>query len=171
MFLSQQVHSIHFLAKFPKTLLQNIHCQNKETLQELPLMKQLDYSGIILQTPTKFLLRFCSHLQPMLQDAIQKQSSISQSSSLQNVKGPLTWSEFVRVGNKDHFKADLAPLPVPRVQVSCNRSNQGIDNVHVGPESLKFWDKVGIQPNASRKDIYYLAIIPDSTFIQNKVKR
>ena len=108
----------------------------------------------------------------MLQDAIQKEGSVQSSSSGQNVKGPLTWSEFVRVGNKDHFKADLAPLPVPRVQLGRNQPNgTSGDIVHIGPDSIKFWDKVNIEPNASRKDIYYLAIIPDSTFIQNKVKR
>ena len=55
-----------------------------------------------------------SHLQPMLQEAIQK-DGIDRS---QYVKGPLTWSEFVRVGDKtcNISKSDIAPLPIPQLQ-------------------------------------------------------
>ena len=50
----------------------------------------------------------------MLQDAIQK-DNIDRS---QHVKGPLTWSEFVRVGDKGSYvpRSDLGPLPVPQIQ-------------------------------------------------------
>ena len=51
----------------------------------------------------------------MLQEAIQK-DGIDRS---QYVKGPLTWSEFVRVGDKtcNIAKSDIAPLPIPQLQV------------------------------------------------------
>ena len=104
---------------------------------------------------------YFSHLQPMLRDAIQKDG--------RNVKGPLTWSEFVRVGDNRLFNkaTDLPPLPVPQIQLGTG----GHELVQVAPDSIHHWDTIGLEPAAQRRDVYYMALVPESAFVSSKIKR
>ena len=110
----------------------------------------------------------------MLQEAIQKDGM----DRSQYVKGPLTWSEFVRVGDKtcNITKADIGPLPIPQIQAGTttapnNNNSQGNASLQIAPHSLQFWDKIGLEPAAHRRDIYYVAVLPDTTFVKSRVKR
>lgn len=103
----------------------------------------------------------------MLQDAIQKKDITRACADSQLVKGPLTWSDFVRAGNKSAGFSDLEPMPVPQLQFTSSDN----DFVRVSPSSLQFMDKLGLEPSGQKRDIYYLAILPDSSCMQSKAKR
>lgn len=54
---------------------------------------------------------------------------------------------------------------------TTNNNNTGNGSLQIAPHSLQFWDKIGLEPAANRRDIYYLALLPDSTFVKSRVKR
>ena len=103
----------------------------------------------------------------MLQDAIQKKDITRQLTDSQLVKGPLTWSDFVRAGNKMSVRSDFEPMPVPQLQFTSNDN----DFVRVAPSSLQFMDKLGLQPAGQKRDVFYIAILPDSSCAETKAKR
>ena len=115
----------------------------------------------------QYMTIYSSYLKPMLQDAIQKKDLTRAVSDGQIVKGPLTWSDFVRSGNKNAGFSDIEPMPVPQLQLSSGDN----DVVRMGPSSLQFMDKLGLEPAGKKRDVFYLAILPDSSCMQSKAKR
>ena len=104
----------------------------------------------------------------MLQEAVQKRDvTRAPLTDSQLVKGPLTWADFIRAGNKSAGFSDCQPMAVPQLQLHSVDN----DTVHVAPSSLQFMDKLGLEPVGQKRDVYYLAILPDSTAMQAKAKR
>ena len=101
-------------------------------------------------------------LQPLLVDALRKPSV----GSLWNaIDGPLTWKGFYQLlhdqNQHDHLDEQISgPQPIPYVLAGLER-----ESIMLAPHGLKFWNKLGLEPYSKRKDIVYIAVVPDNDYI------
>ena len=101
-------------------------------------------------------------LQPLLAHALKKPSL---DSSWNVIDGPLTWKSFHQLLHEQSQHAHLdeqisGPQPIPYVLAGLER-----ESIMLAPYGLKFWDKLGLEPYAKRKDIVYIAVLPDNDYI------
>lgn len=99
-------------------------------------------------------------LLPLLQDAVHAKAWDAQ----YNVSGPLTWRQFHRLagrGTDDRCE----PQPIPSVLVGLER-----DWVGLSPLSIKYWEKLLLEPYAYPRDIAYIVVAPDNDYILQKTR-
>ena len=78
--------------------------------------------------------------------------------------GPLTWRQFHRLagrGTDDRCE----PQPIPSILIGSEK-----DFVALSPLSIKFWEKLLLEPYAYPRDVAYIVVAPDADYILLKVR-
>lgn len=114
------------------------------------------------------------HLLPKLQDSLHRQKGAKSAASKHSVEGPLTWRQFHRkcshrppIASSKGGAEDLSgPEPVPSLLVCCER-----ELVALSPFSLRFWDRLSLEPYGPTKDVAYVAVLPDNQYLVHKARQ
>ncbi|RXG73010.1 Mediator of RNA polymerase II transcription subunit 13 [Armadillidium vulgare] len=110
------------------------------------------------------MVRCMKALQPYLQEAIQKKRSTRLWEPVYNVSGPLTWRQFHRMAVRG--TEDMAePLPIPLLLTGHER-----DWLSVAPQSIRYWEKMMLEPYSQPRNVAYVIVSPDNEFILKYVR-
>jgi mediator of RNA polymerase II transcription subunit 13 len=113
------------------------------------------------------LITMLRSLQPLLVEALKKRNVNGLWST---IDGPLTWKSFHQLLYVQNQHVQLeeqisGPQPIPYVLAGLDR-----EWVMLAPYSLKFWDKLCLEPYSKGKDIAYICIVPDNDYICSMTK-
>ena len=110
------------------------------------------------------VVRFLRSLQPLLQESVQKKPKAAAMWEVTySVSGPLTWRQFHKLASRTEDQCE--PQPIPSLLVGQNREWVG-----VAPFALKMWEHLFFEPFSTPRDVAYLILTPDSSFILPRVK-
>jgi mediator of RNA polymerase II transcription subunit 13 len=106
-------------------------------------------------------------LQPLLVEALKKRNVNGLWST---IDGPLTWKSFHQLlcvqNQHAHLEEQISgPQPIPYILAGLDR-----EWIMLAPYSVKFWDKLCLEPYSKRKDISYICVIPDNDYICSMTK-
>jgi hypothetical protein len=107
-------------------------------------------------------------LQPLLADALKSRRT---SVGLRHtIDGPLTWKSFHHLLHVQNQYPKLeeqssGPQPIPYVIAGLDR-----EWIMLAPYGLKYWDKLSLVPYSKRKDLVYIAVLPDNDYICSMTK-
>ena len=113
------------------------------------------------------LITMLRSLQPLLVEALKKRNV----TNLWNtIDGPLTWKSFHQLLYVQNQHVQLeeqisGPQPIPYVLAGLER-----EWVMLAPYSLKFWDKLCLEPYSKGKDVAYVCVVPDNDYICSMTK-
>lgn len=102
-------------------------------------------------------------LQPLLQESVQRKGSINEV-TYNKVKGPLTWRQFHRLSGRG-TECQCEPQPIPLMLAGYDK-----DCVVLSPFSLRFWEKLSLEPYAITRDVAYVVLVPSDDNILYNVK-
>jgi mediator of RNA polymerase II transcription subunit 13 len=113
------------------------------------------------------LITMLRSLQPLLVEALKKRNVNGLWST---IDGPLTWKSFHQLLYVQNQHVQLeeqisGPQPIPYVLAGLDR-----EWVMLAPYSLKFWDKLCLEPYSKGKDIAYVCVVPDNDYICSVTK-
>ena len=113
------------------------------------------------------LITMLRSLQPLLVEALKKRNV---SGLWSTIDGPLTWKSFHQLlcVQNQHVQLEeqiSGPQPIPYVLAGLDR-----EWVMLAPYSLKFWDKLCLEPYSKGKDIAYVCVVPDNDYIASMTK-
>ncbi|CAF0728160.1 unnamed protein product [Rotaria sordida] len=113
------------------------------------------------------LITMLRSLQPLLVEALKKRHVNGLWST---IDGPLTWKSFHQLLYVQNQHVQLeeqisGPQPIPYLLAGLDR-----EWVMLAPYSLKFWDKLCLEPYSKNKDIAYVCIVPDNDYICSMTK-
>lgn len=107
------------------------------------------------------VVRLLNSLNPLLQDAIQKKNN--NWDTTYNVMGPLTWKDFHLLARRGADEAS-APQPIPQLLTGYDK-----EWISVAPYSLRYWDKLLMEPYSAPKDVTYLVLSPEHEYVMDHV--
>ncbi|CAF3411039.1 unnamed protein product [Rotaria socialis] len=113
------------------------------------------------------LITMLRSLQPLLVDALKKRNVNGLWST---IDGPLTWKSFHQLLYVQNQHVQLeeqisGPQPIPYLLAGLDR-----EGVMLAPYSLKFWDKLCLEPYSKNKDIAYVCVVPDNDYVCSMTK-
>jgi mediator of RNA polymerase II transcription subunit 13 len=109
------------------------------------------------------IIRVMKSMKVLLQKAFNQNGTTGLWDAPYAVKGPLTWREFHRLAGRGIGQCE--PQPIPSIVVGHDK-----EWLCISPYALQFWDKLLLEPYSQPKDIAYIVITPDNSFITSKVK-
>lgn len=109
------------------------------------------------------IIRVMKSMKALLQKAFNQNGTTGLWDAPYAVKGPLTWREFHRLAGRGTGQCE--PQPIPSIVVGHDK-----EWLCISPYALQFWDKLLLEPYSQPKDIAYIVITPDNSFINSKVK-
>ncbi|CAF1506425.1 unnamed protein product, partial [Adineta steineri] len=129
-------------------------------------LHQWSYSTIPLDSDQQ-LITMLRSLQPLLVEALKKRNVNGLWST---IDGPLTWKSFHQLlyvqNHHAHLEEQISgPQPIPYILAGLDR-----EWIMLAPYSVKFWDKLCLEPYSKRKDIGYICVIPDNDYICSMTK-
>ncbi|KAF4532541.1 hypothetical protein B566_EDAN010833 [Ephemera danica] len=110
------------------------------------------------------IVRVMRHLQPLLQEAVQKKCTTRLWDAPYTVNGPLTWRQFHRLagrGTEDRCE----PQPVPSLVVGHDK-----DWLSLSPYALQNWEKLLLEPYSYTRDVAYIVVAPDNEYILSRTR-
>lgn len=171
-----------------------LHDKNKDKWDLVStIIHPWNYSSKVLPSPSsiKISVQSCSTeikvvqllkaLGNLLQDAIQKRNFGQNFTQHKTIQGPLTWAEFITMGDKNEIKA----LPIPRLvtkQINVGQHsiydntnlsknpnliyNNNLRKFNLGnemsPNGISFWEQLGLTPKNSSQDVVYVYLCPEN---------
>ncbi|XP_022241525.1 mediator of RNA polymerase II transcription subunit 13-like isoform X2 [Limulus polyphemus] len=162
--LMDQCHICFLALDSACQLMDNIN-NNKldERLKSSCLHKWPSLSGK-LPASDQDVLRLLRMIQPLLQEAVQKKIMQGLFEVAYTVSGPLTWRQFHRLAGRG-TEDQCEPQPIPTLLVGSDK-----DCLALSPYTLKFWDKLLLEPYSLPKDVAYIVVAPDNEFILSRVR-
>ncbi|XP_076344543.1 mediator of RNA polymerase II transcription subunit 13-like isoform X2 [Tachypleus tridentatus] len=110
------------------------------------------------------VLRLLRMIQPLLQEAVQKKVMQGLFEVSYTVSGPLTWRQFHRLAGRG-TEDQCEPQPIPSLLVGSDK-----DCLALSPYTLKFWDKLLLEPYSLPRDVAYVVVAPENEFILSRVR-
>ncbi|CAD5125355.1 DgyrCDS13593 [Dimorphilus gyrociliatus] len=107
------------------------------------------------------VVRLLNSLNPLLQDAIQKKNN--NWDTTYNVMGPLTWKDFHLLARRGTDEAS-APQPIPQILAGYDK-----EWISVAPYSLRYWDKLLMEPYSAPRDVTYVVLAPEHDYVLDHV--
>lgn len=110
------------------------------------------------------VVRVMRHLQPLLQDSIQKKRAASLWRAPFAVQGPLTWRQFIQMavrGTEDR----CGPQPIPAIVAGYDR-----DWVTLAPLAVPHWDRLLLEPYSRPRDVAYIVVAPEVDHVLGRTK-
>ena len=137
-----------------------------EELDKHHWLHQWSYSASPLDSDQQ-LITMLRSLQPLLVDALKKRQVNGLWST---IDGPLTWKSFHQLLYVQNQHVQLeeqisGPQPIPYLLAGLDR-----EWVMLAPYSLKFWDKLCLEPYSKGKDVAYVCVVPDNDYICSTTK-
>lgn len=115
------------------------------------------------------LVRLLRTLQPLLQEAIHKKQSTqfweATTTATYTVSGPLTWRQFLKLAGKS-TEDQCEPQPIPSLLVGYDK-----DWLALSPFTIKYWEKLLLEPYSLSRDVAYVVVAPDNDYILGNVKK
>jgi mediator of RNA polymerase II transcription subunit 13 len=129
-------------------------------------LHQWSYSTSPLDSDQQ-LITMLRSLQPLLVEALKKRTVNGLWST---IDGPLTWKSFHQLLYVQNQHVQLeeqisGPQPIPYILAGLDR-----EWVMLAPYSLKFWDKLCLEPYSKGKDVAYICVVPDNDYICSTTK-
>ncbi|ESN93685.1 hypothetical protein HELRODRAFT_180782 [Helobdella robusta] len=109
------------------------------------------------------VVRLLKQLQPLLQDAIQKKRSTRLWESVYTISGPLTWKDFHLLAGRGS-KETSEPKSIPYLMVGYDK-----ELLNISPHSIKYWDKLMLEPLCEPRDVLYLVVSPENDVVIDQV--
>ncbi|XP_053203411.1 mediator of RNA polymerase II transcription subunit 13-like isoform X2 [Panonychus citri] len=109
------------------------------------------------------VVRLLRNLTPLLQKSVQKKPQAMWEVTY-TVSGPLTWRQFHRLAGRG-TEDQCEPQPIPSLLVGHDN-----DWVALSPFALKYWEKLMLEPYSVTRDVAYLVLAPDDSYILSHVK-
>lgn len=109
------------------------------------------------------IIRVMKSMQVLLQKAFNQNGTTGLWDAPYAVRGPLTWREFHRLAGRGIGQCE--PQPVPSIVVGHDK-----EWLCISPYALQFWDKLLLEPYSHPRDIAYIVISPDNSFLTARVK-
>lgn len=82
-------------------------------------------------------------------------------------EGALTWRQLARKSFRssaaDSHEDDCQPEPIPQLLVTADG-----EQIAVTPQALRLWDRLLLEPFSQTKDVVYVALIPDNSFVYDR---
>ncbi|GIX80783.1 mediator of RNA polymerase II transcription subunit 13 [Caerostris darwini] len=103
-------------------------------------------------------------IKPLLQLAVHKKNTQRLWDVTYVVSGPLTWREFHRLAARG-ADDQCEPQPIPSLLLGHEK-----DSIALSPFSLKYWDKLHLEPSSLRRDIAYIVVAPENDVVLSTVK-
>ncbi|CAF1646210.1 unnamed protein product, partial [Adineta ricciae] len=137
-----------------------------DELEKHHWLHQWSYATFPLDSDQQ-LITMLRSLQPLLVEALKKRNV---SGLWSTIDGPLTWKSFHQLLYVQNQHVQLedqisGPQPIPYVLAGLDR-----EWVMLAPYSLKFWDKLCLEPYSKGKDIAYVCVVPDNDYICSMTK-
>lgn len=106
-------------------------------------------------------------LQPLLAEALRRRNVTGHWGT---IDGPLTWKSFHQLLciQNQHVQLEeqiSGPQPIPYLLAGLER-----EWVMLAPYSLRFWDKLCLEPYSKGKNIAYVCVVPDNDYIATSTK-
>ncbi|XP_015784141.1 mediator of RNA polymerase II transcription subunit 13 isoform X2 [Tetranychus urticae] len=108
------------------------------------------------------VVRLLRNLTPLLQKSVTKKPQAMWEVTY-TVSGPLTWRQFHRLAGRSEDQCE--PQPIPSLLVGHDN-----DWVALSPFALKYWEKLMLEPYSVTRDVAYLVLAPDDTYVLSRVK-
>ncbi|XP_076453407.1 mediator of RNA polymerase II transcription subunit 13-like [Babylonia areolata] len=103
-------------------------------------------------------------LQPLLQDAIQYKTVTRLWEHSYKLQGPLSWKDFHQLSGRGSVESS-APQPIPHLLATHDR-----DWLAISPYSVRFWDKLYLEPFSRPRDVLYVVLAPENDFLLQHVR-
>ncbi|CAH1800949.1 unnamed protein product [Owenia fusiformis] len=137
-----------------------------DVIQKSKCLHKWPYLHNMAKLPTNAaeVVRLLKSLQPQLQEAIQDKRQTKLWENKYKIAGPLSWKDFHLMAGRGNEEAS-EPQPIPSLMVGFDK-----EWLSLAPQSLRYWDKLLLEPYGKQRNVAYAVVAPDNDIILQHVR-